>query len=553
MTIDLRGPLPFSMNAQSLRQLGLLLFLACTCASCIPATSGQTAATITANPPLLEEGDGLGRTVITWDTGDGSIGQVYVSVNGEPAAIFAQGPNGTAEAHWILNNTTYIFTLYKSNGRTELASITVSRGEKLNIPLYGKPIWFLLLIPLGSIAVLLWGQWLASKNGFEVRYTWVVKVFTILVTAYIIISIASLGRRSLNVQTPDSQEYADAARQLLLGNGYVTTYHFGTAENIPGLLPATHPPGFSLALVPFMALPGDPEINAQIGSKFYMMLYVIMIVAVAWTYGGPLAAGIASVLTALSSFVYVTGSFVLSDPFAAMLTIAIPLFLNKISRWKIIAVALLAGFAVLVRFPMIFNIAAIFIAVPAQYRKRLLFYVGFPLAILFIYQWATFGHPLLSGLNYYLPEQKMFNFANIYRLSPFHDGNVLSGDNFQNKTIEWLCQCTEQWPNSQLPNSVFYVLLVLGIVWVYAPPFAVLPGIAYIIKNRQIPAASFALWLGLLSLAFHILFFAQERRYMAGPIALLVAFAAVAASHWVKKRAEAANAARQSKLNTATL
>src|SRR5260370_23635519 len=51
-------------------------------------------ARIIALPEQVPVGRTVGFTEITWDTGDGSEGQVYISVDGEPETLFATGPRG---------------------------------------------------------------------------------------------------------------------------------------------------------------------------------------------------------------------------------------------------------------------------------------------------------------------------------------------------------------------------------------------------------------------------------------------------------------------------
>ena len=49
----------------------------------------QTGATIRATPNPVPAGGGTGTTTISWTTGDGSEGQVYVSENGQAEQLFA--------------------------------------------------------------------------------------------------------------------------------------------------------------------------------------------------------------------------------------------------------------------------------------------------------------------------------------------------------------------------------------------------------------------------------------------------------------------------------
>ncbi len=76
------------------------------------------------NPPLSE--NGLGKTVISWDTADGSIGKVYVSMNGGEESLFADSRRGSAIADWIQEGSSYEFRLYNSDHTKRLAQIEVT-------------------------------------------------------------------------------------------------------------------------------------------------------------------------------------------------------------------------------------------------------------------------------------------------------------------------------------------------------------------------------------------------------------------------------------------
>ena len=58
------------------------------------ASPAAPAATITASPNPVTTGEGPGTTTITWNTGDGTTGQVYVSEDGAPETLFTDGSNG---------------------------------------------------------------------------------------------------------------------------------------------------------------------------------------------------------------------------------------------------------------------------------------------------------------------------------------------------------------------------------------------------------------------------------------------------------------------------
>jgi len=89
-------------------------------------------ATISANPNPVPAGESkFGATTITWDTGDGSVGQVYVSVNGREEQLFADNrPKGSNEAKFI-GKAECVFRLYagKEHKRV-LASVTVTRNPR---------------------------------------------------------------------------------------------------------------------------------------------------------------------------------------------------------------------------------------------------------------------------------------------------------------------------------------------------------------------------------------------------------------------------------------
>jgi hypothetical protein len=84
--------------------------------------------TLIASPNPVPAGADAGTTRIAWNTGDSSVGEVFVSVDGGPEVLFARSPQGSQEATWIGNRSTYVFRLYRiARGRTLLGSITVRR------------------------------------------------------------------------------------------------------------------------------------------------------------------------------------------------------------------------------------------------------------------------------------------------------------------------------------------------------------------------------------------------------------------------------------------
>ena len=80
---------------------------------------------ITAKPERVTLSDGRGSTEIEWDTGNGSMGFVFVTEDGGKPVLFANGSRGKEVAPWIGKHS-YVFELYGDDQRqTLLAKVTV--------------------------------------------------------------------------------------------------------------------------------------------------------------------------------------------------------------------------------------------------------------------------------------------------------------------------------------------------------------------------------------------------------------------------------------------
>lgn len=90
----------------------------------------RIAPTLTACPNPVPPGDGLGRTTISWDTGDESVGKVYVSTNGGEESLMAASGRGSAAANWICNGSSYEFRLYNLDRTKLLAKVVVTRATQ---------------------------------------------------------------------------------------------------------------------------------------------------------------------------------------------------------------------------------------------------------------------------------------------------------------------------------------------------------------------------------------------------------------------------------------
>ena len=94
------------------------------------ASPAAASATITASPNPVTTGAGPGTTTITWNTGDGAEGQVYVSEDGGPERLFADGSTGSAPAPWIQAGKTFEFRLYAGTEHAKVLAKTQVTGRK---------------------------------------------------------------------------------------------------------------------------------------------------------------------------------------------------------------------------------------------------------------------------------------------------------------------------------------------------------------------------------------------------------------------------------------
>jgi hypothetical protein len=83
---------------------------------------------LNASPSPVPARDGMGKTTISWDTCDGSIGRVFVSINGGNEVLFADGRRGSAPANWIETSSNYEFRLYDSDRKELLAKVLITRA-----------------------------------------------------------------------------------------------------------------------------------------------------------------------------------------------------------------------------------------------------------------------------------------------------------------------------------------------------------------------------------------------------------------------------------------
>jgi hypothetical protein len=127
---------------------------------------------ITAKPEHVTLTGGNGSTKIEWDTGNGSVGFVFVTENGRTAVLFTKGSRGSQVAPWIGRNS-YLFELYGDNERrTLLAKVTVSgsaESESSRRPVLWQGVarWVLIV---ALAAVLYFAVYLSSTGPLRTTF-----------------------------------------------------------------------------------------------------------------------------------------------------------------------------------------------------------------------------------------------------------------------------------------------------------------------------------------------------------------------------------------------
>lgn len=237
---------------------------------------------------------------------------------------------------------------------------------------------------------------IASKLG----RTRIAMVLDVAIIAGVLVSVISVAPRPLADQPfPDAQEIADATKQLVSGNGYVTYVHENERH------PPRYLPGFSLALAPFAILGSDYPANVQRGATAYAALYVLLAAIVAWSLKGSTAGALVAILIGVSPFARAEASLIMSDALAAGLSVLLVTLIQRPTTKRVTWAGALAGALVAVRLPMI----AMLVVLPHALRKRVLLCAAPPLVALALFNFGTFGSPLKTGYDYWLPQVRQFS------------------------------------------------------------------------------------------------------------------------------------------------
>lgn len=352
----------------------------------------------------------------------------------------------------------------------------------------------------------------------------------LLTTAVALGPLVMIEARPLNRQpSPDAQEYADAAHHLALGDGYVTTIYRGG-----GARPPRYPPGFAAALAPFAAV-GPYPADVQLGARVYAVLYIVAALVAGWVVGGPLAAAIGVALVGSSPFAVRYASLVMSDAFAAALAVLALALVNRPTTRRLIGAGLLTGASVLVRLSGILSVEAILPGV--GWRARVLVTVASLVGIVALgaQQWWTFGDPLMTGYQYWLPEVRTLGLDYPFDLRSQRDGSGVVADSLDGALLSWICPCPDDDPLIALPSIAFYPLVLLGLFWIFTPPLTTIPGLIEVWRRQREAGPGYAFWLTVLTILFYLIYFYQGARFVAGPATVLAIYSGVAVSRWIER------------------
>jgi hypothetical protein len=135
------------------------------------------ASVITAKPERVTLSDGSGSAEIQWDTGNGSMGFVFVTTKHGKPVLFASGPKGSQVVPWI-GASNYLFELSgDSERRALLASATVSgiaetHAAPQGASWRGKARWLLVLVLFAIVYIAIYfSSTSALRTTFPVEPT----------------------------------------------------------------------------------------------------------------------------------------------------------------------------------------------------------------------------------------------------------------------------------------------------------------------------------------------------------------------------------------------
>jgi hypothetical protein len=123
---------------------------------------------IRAVPNPIPMTTGTGSTTISWSTGDGSRGAVYLLARDKEELPFGAGATGSQSISWIASGYIYQFRLYRGEDRTKPIAVTnVTMGRPLRETVLDYALLTsVLLMPLTMLLALVrFGSWLLRPRG----------------------------------------------------------------------------------------------------------------------------------------------------------------------------------------------------------------------------------------------------------------------------------------------------------------------------------------------------------------------------------------------------
>ena len=405
---------------------------------------------------------------------------------------------------------------------------------------------------------------LLSVRSFVVRDV-IRRLVALIALAFAVAPLITTHLYPLEDQAfPDSPVYADTAFEIANGNGFETRID----EAVPPheqrldseLRPSRYPPGFSLALAPFVRFGSNSVTDAQEGGRVLVILLVITLFTVAWVLGGPLAAAIAALITMVSPFMERSAQLLMSDAFGALLSmlmlLAVTLALKQpraapspasgaperahdvrgvVQSGLLVLAGALAGYGVLTRFSAISSLVAVLVCLRRWRNLRLLLVGAIPVLIfLATYQWTEFGSPLRTGYDYYFPGLKLFGWSHVTQTSAPGERVYIFNDRLQGAWMRWTCPCDALGPMGKANNLVFYPAVLLGLYWIYFPPLFTVFGVWEIWRRRRDAATRLAAAIIVLNVAIFVGYYTQAGRFVAPAAYALLAYSAAGVARIVE-------------------
>jgi hypothetical protein len=383
------------------------------------------------------------------------------------------------------------------------------------------------LIGLAAVGALV----MATLIGQRLGRKGLARVFSVVAIGLTAYSTNQIHSMRLAAQPfPDAQEVTEVTWRMIHGQGYTITLH-GT-----GPRPPRYAPGYPIALAPFALMGSEFPGLIPRGAAFYAALYVVAVCLAARTMGGPAAGALAALVVGISPFARDMARMVMSDAFAAALTMLLIPLLHKPTRNRALWAGFLAGSLVAVRLPMVLNLAALFVALPRSLWSRAILAASIPLAAYAAFNHVTYGGPFTTGYHLWVP---LKNFSLDYVTTELmKEGPYITPDALQG----WIVKLIDRRPSSgwspggpqnDFPNYILYPAVLSGVFWVFTPPFLSLLGLWSYWRDRNRPEARFALVLCGISLPFFCCYFHQGTRFMAAPASALLAGAVTRIARWL--------------------